>query len=281
VDLSGQRIAVDESQAWRRAVAAHGRLGAESPQGTLLCLATFDGALELWSPARDARLARTPQAGITRLVATERGCVVLAGQAASRIDLEGRVSVLAPKASAIAIGGNDILVGSEDRVLFLDATGSLRREHSVEPGLTALARVAEGLYVLGFEHGGVELWHKDRTQALRTRMKNTPHSSVVQVLAGPAGTVAAAFANGSIGVWSQASGRLLELSWLHGPVTHLRMHGHRLLALTEVGRLGAWDLETFSIPYCELLRAVWQNVPVIWEGGTPVLRGAPANHSCK
>ena len=65
------------------------------------------------------------------------------------------------------------------------------------------------------------------------------------------------------------------------------MLGARLLnrttkqvGLTEAGQVGNWSVETYSIPYCQLLQDVWRTVPVVWEGGRPVLKRPPAEHPC-
>jgi hypothetical protein len=260
-------------------VAADGRLAAESAGGGILCLATFDGALELWDGIGDVRLARTALPGITRLLASERGCVALAGGAASRVGLDGRVAVLALEAQAIASARDDVLVGAGDRLRVFDRAGVLRREEAVEPGLSAVARTGDGALVAGFEHGGLEI-RRAGAPAGWTILKDTPHARVLQIVDRPPSQLAVAFADGTIGVWSAATGQRLQTFWLHGSATHLEVRGDRLLAVTELGRVGSWDLETYSIPYCRLLRDVWRGVPVIWDAGKAIVRAAPAAHPC-
>ena len=37
----------------------------------------------------------------------------------------------------------------------------------------------------------------------------------------------------------------------------------------------------FPIPYCDVLRQVWQQVPIVWKPGLSVVRAVPRGHRCK
>jgi hypothetical protein len=98
---------------------------------------------------------------------------------------------------------------------------------------------------------------------------------------GPEGTLIAGYANGLVGIWSLANGARLEHDRLHGPVTNLLRRGSRLYAATELGEHLVLDLSVFDTSYCELMRRVWEAVPVVWERGVLVLRPPPDGHRCR
>ena len=110
-------------------------------------------------------------------------------------------------------------------------------------------------------------------------MKDTPTTQVLRVVASP-NLLAAAYTDGTIGLWSTKNGQLLQRWWLHGQARGMTLADSRLLVVTEVGQVGAWNVETFSLPYCQLLQEVWRAVPVVWESGRPVLKSPPAGHPC-
>ena len=47
-----------------------------------------------------------------------------------------------------------------------------------------------------------------------------------------------------------------------------------------MGDIVAIDLSDFEIPYCELLRDIWDHVPVSWVDGAAVVRPIPGDHEC-
>jgi hypothetical protein len=99
-------------------------------------------------------------------------------------------------------------------------------------------------------------------------------------LPGPKGTLVAGFANGQLGIWSLDNGARLRHSRLHGAVRYIVLAQGKLLAATELGDYLALDLSTFRLAYCDLLRQVWKEVPVLWENGLPVKRAPDEGHSC-
>ncbi len=250
IDLAGAPVAVAGS-AWRSAAAA-ARLAAEA--GDVLCVATDDGAVEVWDEARDVRTARVALAA-DRVEATTRGCAVLAGGAAMVVAPGGETRVVAARAGAIAIAGDEVVTGDE----------------------AAVGRTMLGEPIDGYAHGGLVI---RRAAGPPLVLRDTPHAPVVRIVASAPNLVAAAYASGALGVWSATTGERLLSVWLHGPATGLQLRGHRLVALTAVGRIGVWDLETFAKPHCELLREVWRDVPVVWDGGHLVLRAPSRDHRC-
>jgi hypothetical protein len=97
---------------------------------------------------------------------------------------------------------------------------------------------------------------------------------------GPSGTLLAGFADGTVGIWNLDNGSRLHHARLHGAVRQLRVRRGTLLAATELGQHLTLDLGVFQRPYCEVLRQLWRQVPVVWEAGLPVLRPPPRQHPC-
>jgi len=83
-----------------------------------------------------------------------------------------------------------------------------------------------------------------------------------------------------VGLWSLRNGARLESAQLHGPAVHLLVREGKLYAASELGQHLVLDLTIFHTPYCDLLRSLWREVPVIWQGGLPVQRRAPHDHQC-
>jgi len=110
--------------------------------------------------------------------------------------------------------------------------------------------------------------------------ERVPSSEVLRIAYGPKKTVIAGYANGLVAIWDGTDGTLLRRSQLHGPVVHLRLVDERLYAATELGQHLVWNLSALYSDYCELLRQVWQQVPVVWRGGRAELASPPSKHIC-
>ena len=61
---------------------------------------------------------------------------------------------------------------------------------------------------------------------------------------------------------------------------HLLRVGATVHAASELGDHRALDLAAFERPRCELLRDVWEAVPVVWEGGSAKQAPKPLGHAC-
>ena len=66
-----------------------------------------------------------------------------------------------------------------------------------------------------------------------------------------------------------------------GPVYTARFNhdGSSFVTAGVDGKVQVWDVES-SRGRCDLMREVWDNVPVIWESGRVVVRAIPADHEC-
>jgi len=298
--LGWQRLAGEADQppaqdrGWRRAVQRDASRAVISADGRLLCVMAAGDALELWDPRADRRLARHVLQGTREVAPLGDGCVALVQPEGSsggklvvvRPGAEPRALSLAGDVDALGGGGGELLVAAGGKLEVLDAGGSTRRQRSVDPGVTALARAAAGsdgggLFVVGYGNGSMELLPADPARpAPGYSFEQVPSSPVMAIARGPMRTVVAGFASGVVGIWNQDDGKRLEFARLHGPVTRLLLSGRRLYAVSDLGQHLSWDLGVFHGSRCEVLREVWKRVPARWQSGRPLASPAPADHAC-
>ncbi len=97
----------------------------------------------------------------------------------------------------------------------------------------ALARVQD--HIVDRRSLLVPCWsttRRDRTQP-PLGMRGTRHSPVTRIAAGPAGTVAAGFANGEVALWNLRTGAVLLNARLHGGIIHLVAGPSGLVAASD------------------------------------------------
>ena len=139
--------------------------------------------------------------------------------------------------------------------------------------------VLDAAVLVGYRDGHLELRRfADEGEGVPT-FQDVASSRVAHIASGPAGTVAVGYANGLVGLWSLRDGTLLASERLHGQITHISVDAQGLVAVTDLGDHLSWDLGAFYAPYCELLKAVWAGVPVVWQG-RPVPSDPPGDHPC-
>ena len=269
-----------EQSAWRDAVEQHAREVSVAAGGQRLCLRTHDRELEFWDIGRDVRLHSEVVPGLERVLALPTGCVTMAQGSVRLVNAQGSWRQLAGDAKAIDLERGDVLVAAERRVLVFAPTGEALGTYEVGAGVSAMMRTEEWL-VVGYRDGSVELVPRlGAGEKPRFFFEGIPFSPVSRMLEGPMGMLIVGYANGLVGIWQLENGIRLDHARLHGPVMHLRLQGDRLYAATELGDHLAWDLGVFHRDYCGLLREVWDEVPVTWESGLPVLRPPPVAHRC-
>jgi len=278
--LDGGGKASTDGQKWRRAVESRAHAADESLDGSTLCVATHEGELELWDIAGDRRLRSVRLPGASRVLALSGRCLVLARGKAQLVDRASRVrELVGAHARAIWRDGHSILVATRTGVQVFSTGGRLRYQIDARGGITALGGSADRL-ALGFQDGTVQLFSARTRKRQKLSLENVPSSQVERILFGPKSTLILGHANGELGIWSLFSGKRLKHGRLLGPVVHLMLQKGRLYAASELGSHLVWDLRVLEQDYCELMREVWRRVPVLWEGGLPVLRAPPGTHRC-
>jgi hypothetical protein len=96
--------------------------------------------------------------------------------------------------------------------------------------------------------------------------------------AGPANTLAASYPSQTV-VWDLRDGFPIWSVALHGPPQHLAFVDGTLHVVTQLGSYRSADFSALAMSYCETLREVWREVPVVWENA-PVPRPPPLDHPC-
>ncbi|NMB75033.1 MAG: protein kinase [Myxococcales bacterium] len=263
--------------AWARAVEGSRRAFAD-PEGGCLCLVDARGVLEQWDVRADARRFSGDVGPVQALWATSRGCLTLAGDRALWTNGESSPRLLAEGAKAIFADGDGLLVAQTERVLAFAPDGSAPASLPGVRDPSAVAR-SEGRLVLGSARGAVSVRTLGKPQRA-FELVDTPPSPVARIEPLPMGTALVAFADGRYGLWDLSSGERMHLARLHGAVTHVAREGGRLWLASELGDVTGLDLEVLDTERCRLLRRIWQDVPVVWRDGRPVVRSPPADHPC-
>jgi len=268
------------------------RVARLSPKSSepLMCASLFDGRLQLWHVITDELIAeqRAPQARSIHVSAD--GCAAIAADKVIVLRASGRADVLPSKhaARAVSWASDQLLVATTQELLILeqprrpqedwDMKTAARR--AVGRGVSAIAaaqNAGERVWVLGYRDGRIEV----RGDGRHTLLEQTVAREVLRIVSGPMGTLLVSHADGTVGLWTLLDGKRLATARLHGPAIHLGLQGQLVYAASELGARLVWDLRTFGRDYCELLREVWQRVPIIWQGGRAVERPAPPNHRCQ
>jgi len=266
---------------WRAAIEERGFHAERSADGEALCLATHGDTLELWDLAADEPIAEVAMPAGRTLRATADGCVALdgAGQA-YRVRRGGEVATLRDDAVALGATGETILVATATELTVVGIDGLAGAPRAVDAGVEALAQVGPW-FAVGYREGNVELLPAESgTIAEPPDLEDAPASRVTRLLAGPEGTLIAGYGNGELVIWNIDDGvRLMNLH-LHGPVSHLLLQHDRLYAATELGDHEALDLSVFTSGYCDLMRAVWDEVPVVWRDGRAEEAPPSPSHEC-
>jgi len=270
------------SSRWSQAVEERVRLGASSEDGGQLCLVTWDDRVELWDARTDKPVVTAEAPGAVEIVAIPGGCALRNDQGQVVLhSLDGTRRELRTQANALVADGDGVLVAEYNAVVVFDSEGRELERYSLRSSrTTALARLDQ-VFALGNEQGAVVILQLEE-EHLRgpLHLQATPASSVRVLVPGLDSILAVGFDNGTVGLWNSATGRQLMQLRLHGPARQLAFHGGRLHALTELGDYASMDLSIFSQDYCGLLREVWEQAPVSWEGSQAVLRPPPADHRC-
>jgi WD40 repeat protein len=262
--------------AWATAVQREAMTASVDAAGRRLCVATMDGAVELWDLAADRRLRVWPRPGVRDLHAGGGGCVVVTDDRGELVREAGDPVELAAGGSVI-VGPSDggFLLGAGGELRLHDGRGQLVRTRTVGPGVTAASHAADALLV-GYASGRVEVVGPD---GAARPMRDTRSGSVMRLITAPAGLVVAGYESGFVVVWHAATGRRLAELRLHGGAVHLAHSGGIVHAATDVGDHGSLDVRIFALDHCALLREVWRTTPLVFEGETPVRRD-PTGHPC-
>lgn len=265
----------DDGCRWEQQVRTRAVLATASEESVWLFTGT---SLECWDRLNDQLRGTWPLEDVRRLSVMGDWCFVQTGDRVFRWDESGP-GWSTSGAIAWEVVGDELWIASPKRVVCFDPLGRQIVSFAGAPGVSAVSRVG-GKLILGFEEGALEVsssGEEDEEEATLS-LEDHPPSRVRRILEGPMGTVIAAFDSGAVGLWSPADGKSLYRAKLHGAVDFLLYQGGYLHALTGLGDTLRLDLRAFEVPYPQLLRDVWREVPVVWREGLAVLEPPPKNH---
>jgi len=282
--IDGQQPAATESgvpDALARALETRTRWAGRGAGADVLCMHAHDQVLELWRPSLGKQIARKKLPGLKRVVPTASGCAALTKTGAAVLTDDGayRQLDLHDTPSAITGGDNTITLAVDDQLVTFDAHGNLTERSPGKRGAVALTRGPTWV-AIGFADGNVELISNDPAKARPARFQKIPPSNPTAMLVGPKDTLVIGYANGVLGMWSAKDGRRIATGRLHGTVIHLLQVGELLYAATDLGTHLRWNIGALQRERCDLLREVWQRVPIVWEDGRSVVRAPNREHAC-
>lgn len=241
---------------------------------------------ETWDIHNHRKLGEHQLSGLQRLWVNNQGDLwALAQGKLWRVQGKKKSLVVADLSiSSVALDGAVLWLASPSHIWRLDG-----KSQSLKPTMwKSLAGPVTAMHVIGSWLGvgyksGQFVWFP-RNNKVKEQPKESfydlPLSAISKVIPGPHQTVVLGFQNGTIGIWSRVSGRRLESIRLHGSVQHLRRNKHTLIAATDLGESIVWDLSSYQLSHCELLRNVWKKVAVVWFNGRVVAKPMPQSHRC-
>jgi WD40 repeat protein len=291
-DLATGRLdTAPRDKAWQRALADEAVVGAQSEDGRVLCVVGADRRFAVWDRDADRAVATEQLAAKPAVIGSARGCVRIALNPSSEIgrliqpaearlfEGTGASRVVHPAATAATFRDGELALATVDSLVVLDEQGAERERLPNKTVVTALGMNREWL-ATGDPHGNVRLIPRRGRNANSVSFSEQSSRQVTALLFGPSDTLFIGWADGVVGGWSLLDGRRLESARIYGEVRHFRVAGPRLYAASDVGDFISFDLRPFERDYCTFLRTVWQDVPVVWELGGPVVRPAPTSHRC-
>jgi len=269
--------AIQNDQQWRAAVDAQSRL--LDQHGTQLCIGS--DSLELWSTQTDQRLAKI-ESRVVALAAGAPGCLV--------VDEKHRVVLYRWDGTAVSIeqtsprgvvawNGEEAIVVNDDEIVVLDATGRQLRRRAIMPGVTAVIAVthAGGHAIVAATDDGQMIHYEDG--AVRT-FRGAHKGRAEHLILGPHGTVITGTDRGEIVTWDVRDGTIISERRIHGRINQLFIDQHKLHVATQAGAYHAWDMSSFYVDRCTLLRQVWSEVPTVWRDERNTLQAPPRDHEC-
>lgn len=279
--LDGEPAApLHERWAKRIEAATH---ASQALEGGPVCIVVDATRLELWDVQTDARVA-TLDAQVEELLALPTGCAARTVGAVHLVSQSGAQRQLAVGATPLALGWGEqrLLVATERGVTAFSESGERVGSHRHDGGTVAALTQIGSQLVIGHAKRSITFvgTSADEPPSVARFVRASP-SAPSRMTGGPSATLIAGYRDGTVALFDTIDGALLLRHKLHGAVTHLLSESDRLYAVTELGDTLAWDLRFLTRDYCELLREVWEEVPVVWEQGEPTARIAPDEHRCR
>jgi WD40 repeat protein len=282
---TGLAYGLAEDKKWQARVVDDAQFVSESHENHLLCVSTFAGNLELWDKKTDTHVAAAEVYDLRQLRAAAGGCVALSssGQVVV-LDQSGLRVLLENDALAITNTSSETLVGTGSEVVVYRGDGVEASRLPSIWNLTALARAGDTVFLGGSDGLLNRTGIRRDGEPQRIELEGTPAVAVSSLMPGPAGTIVAGFADGTVGIWSLETGRLFRSWRMHGPARFLHFDGQTAYAASELGDFVSWSIgqvgEEYGELMCQTMFEIWDEVPVTWSAGRAVVQPPPGNHPC-
>ena len=287
---SGKPVDPPAAAAWVTAIEEKGRSTDFSDDGQFLCLVEHDGTVALWDLERDQRVARTSATAEAMVFAIEKGCVFMSNMYCHMSG--GDVRMLTADGGEITIFGCPMMLTATDDEIFVSDKQSLRlfdtagnQTLKIPLGTEYLAATRLGRDVVAATQSG-EIWKLtegdrvlDEPRLLAT-VAGAVGRRIEELIPGPAGTLLFTVPTGYVGVLHIDSGEVVDVGELRGRPNHALLADDVLYVTTVVGDHAVIDLTDYTREYCDLMREVWDEVPIVWEDGKAVLAEPPPDHPC-
>lgn len=269
---------------WEKAL-EDAEVAVTSLDGKLLCIQDAQNILHAWNLEKDTETFT--KHGVRQLVATPNGCLARHGEEVSLCTSSGEVIPLQVSAttSAIGAGNESLLVGTSDALFRFTLNGQPLGKIQLMSGVTAITEAEEEerglLSITGYRDGQVQIAsvEEEHTNGSMS-LQQVPSSSVSRLIAGPSGTVAVGFEDGTVGLWELRNGLEIRKTRLHGSIQHLALFKETLVAGTDLGDSISWSLAPFYRDSCALLDQMWNDVPIVWKRGRAIRKEKPVIHPC-
>ncbi len=279
VSLAGE--AADAGLSWKKAIEDSADLASQNPKSGLVCILGGRAGIRIWDSKRDVELLKTKHPAARRVIALPDACLTL--------DFEGRVRMvgkngdvidLARTATAISKTADRILLSTDEGVAAFDHQGRGTKTWPLGRKASAICIVGDHLLV-GRGYGQIDAFSlKAEEQDNRIRFAQTAQGAVTRIEPATADTVLVGFSNGTYGLWNFVDGEKLRGGQLNGSIEHLLVAGERAFIATDLGSHAVMPLSVFRMTYCDLLKSVWSDVPVVWKAGGVSEEGPPGGHAC-
>ncbi len=289
IDLhTGLSISGPPKSKWRDAVESHARSGSSSTAGSHVCLVTQNGEVELWNTETDSRIVTVPAAANSLFVGLRTlptGCIFeehLDNKAIIRFARkDGSTKVLSDSANGFATGKEHIFVFKDKELIEFDHEANMVAKHVFDRDVENATRVREGLVVFFSDQKMALFEETDRGPKFLRAFDGVPSGlGWLELVAGPGKILLGNHPSGFVGVWDVETGKGAEHFKISGRPQDWFFDGDIYIVTTTTGDSIAIDLSVYTRPYCDLMREVWDEVPIIWENGKTVLAEPPEDHPC-
>ncbi|MGC6417028.1 MAG: protein kinase domain-containing protein [Bradymonadia bacterium] len=257
-----------------------------SPDGLTVCLVTRSGHIERWTHNATHPVFSHPAPTPIAIVADTRGCLVLTQDgklhsqrgAEEPMKLDGFDDVV----SLSAITGG-LVVTQPTKISLLDDNYEVIRSVPSSRGVaTATVTPNHQRMIAGYTDGSLEIFDGARS------IDDTQVYSIAQATAAVSRLIAlndkiilVGYADGLVTLWDLSTETVIGQAHLHGGIRRATAFGNTVIVASDLGASTVFDISALTYSRCELTRAVWSDVNVVWRRGQGAAEQPRLNHDCR